>query len=104
MSSMVDSASDPEQLKTEDPNRHVVDYLRYYCDPGNSFDFAVMLKGPWGAAKTYLIKNFLDERSHNVSEKKTCTSACTGQLRFNRSRTVSIGNCIRFFRREPGCS
>jgi hypothetical protein len=67
---MVDSASDPEQLKTEDPNRHVVDYLRYYCDPGNSFDFAVMLKGPWGAAKTYLIKNFLDERSHNVSKKR----------------------------------
>jgi hypothetical protein len=67
---MVDSASDPEQLKTEDPNKHVVDYLRYYCDPDNSLDFAVMLKGAWGAGKTYLIKDFLEERPLSASAKK----------------------------------
>jgi hypothetical protein len=48
----------------------VVDYLHYYCDPDQSFDFAVMLKGRWGPGKTYLIKNFLEERLRGGPAKK----------------------------------
>src|SRR3954463_7159218 len=32
----------------KDPNEHVLEYLTYYCDPRNDFDFAVMLRGAWG--------------------------------------------------------
>jgi hypothetical protein len=47
----------------EDPNRHILEYLRFYCDPDNLFDFAVLLKGPLGVGKTYLINEFLRERA-----------------------------------------
>ncbi len=44
------------------PNQRVIKYLKYYCDPENKFDFALMLKGAWGAGKTRLIEDFLRER------------------------------------------
>jgi len=47
---------------TADPNKHVVDFLRYYCDPMNALDYAVMLRGPWGSGKTFLINTFLADR------------------------------------------
>jgi len=40
-------------------NEHIFEYLKYYCDRENSFDFGVMIKGPWGVGKTFLIKSFL---------------------------------------------
>jgi KAP family P-loop domain len=46
----------------KDPNEHVREYLRYYCNPSNQFDFAVILKGEWGAGKTFFIKNFISNR------------------------------------------
>ena len=48
------------QRETE-PNRHVINYLRYYCDGANKFDFAVLVSGPWGVGKTHLIKEFVKE-------------------------------------------
>lgn len=53
------SEANPE---IKDPNEHVLEYLRYYCDPSNQFDFAVMLKGEWGAGKTFFIKKFISKR------------------------------------------
>src|SRR5258708_5746930 len=58
-----------DQDHTEDPNKHVVDFLRYYCASETPFDYAVMLKGPWGSGKTYLIKNFLAAREQQDAAK-----------------------------------
>ena len=51
-----------EHFGAEELNTHVVDFLRYYCEPGNAFDYAVMLTGPWGSGKTFLINKFLVDR------------------------------------------
>jgi tRNA A37 threonylcarbamoyladenosine biosynthesis protein TsaE len=50
------------EVDNQNTNEHILEYLRYYCDENNTFDFAVMLKGRWGAGKTYLIKSFLEAR------------------------------------------
>jgi hypothetical protein len=96
---MVDAAADADQLKTEDPNKHVINYLRYYCDADNSFDFAVMLKGRWGAGKTYLIKNYLEERPQGVSGKRDLYVSLYGLTSFQQiDDALSIGNFIRILR------
>src|ERR1700730_11793697 len=46
----------------EDPNKHAIDFLHNYTSPSSPFDYAVMITGPWGSGKTYLIKEFLDQR------------------------------------------
>ncbi|WP_162148976.1 P-loop NTPase fold protein [Asticcacaulis sp. AC466] len=43
---------------TNSPNAHIFEYLDYYCDSDNKTDYAVLLTGPWGAGKTYLIKEY----------------------------------------------
>ena len=40
-------------------NKHVWDYLNYYLRLGHAPGFAVLLSGPWGVGKTYLLKAFL---------------------------------------------
>jgi hypothetical protein len=45
-----------------DPNKEILEFLAYYCQPDNPLDYAVMLRGPWGAGKTHLIDNFLKSR------------------------------------------
>jgi Ni2+-binding GTPase involved in maturation of urease and hydrogenase len=50
-------------------NEHIFEYLEYYCDIENSFDFGVMINGPWGVGKTFLIKSFLA----NLKDKKSIT-------------------------------
>ena len=42
-----------------DRNQHVRDYLRYYLAFSNPPGFAVLLNGPWGIGKTFVIKNFV---------------------------------------------
>ena len=50
-------------VKSDDPNTALIEYLHNYCDPANQFDYAVMVRGKWGAGKTFLIKKrFLKER------------------------------------------
>ena len=66
----MDTASEPEVTTPNDPNRHVLNYLEYYCKPDNSFDFAVLLKGSWGTGKTFLIKHFLEERPKTLPHAK----------------------------------
>lgn len=51
------------------PNDHVLGYLRYYSDPANEFDFAVLLTGPWGVGKTHLIKNFIEATSEQANKE-----------------------------------
>jgi Cdc6-like AAA superfamily ATPase len=40
-------------------NDHVWDYLTYYLGLPHSPDFAVLVSGPWGVGKTFLVKRFL---------------------------------------------
>ena len=42
-----------------DVNKAAAVYLRHYCEDARSFDYAVMLSGPWGAGKTHFVKKFL---------------------------------------------
>ncbi|HEL5323505.1 TPA: hypothetical protein UOJ11_003229, partial [Stenotrophomonas maltophilia] len=42
-----------------DRNQHVKDYLRYYLSFSIPPMFAVLLNGPWGIGKTFVIKNFV---------------------------------------------
>jgi hypothetical protein len=50
--------TDPNQ-----PNKHILEYLNYYCDPASDFDYAVLLTGPWGVGKTHFIKQFIESRT-----------------------------------------
>lgn len=43
-------------------NEAVVAFLKYYTDPSQSLDYAVLIKGSWGSGKTYLVNQFLKLR------------------------------------------
>ncbi|CAN7645387.1 P-loop NTPase fold protein [Phenylobacterium sp. LjRoot225] len=49
----------------QDPNRHVRDYLEHYLDLTTPPHYAVLLDGPWGIGKTYLVRQILDQRFHD---------------------------------------
>jgi KAP family P-loop domain len=42
-----------------DPNRHVKDYLTFFLNLPHAPHYAVLINGPWGIGKTYLVKQFL---------------------------------------------
>lgn len=46
---------------TSKKNQHVWEYLKYYLSLRHAPHFAVMLDGPWGIGKTFLVKRFLAE-------------------------------------------
>ena len=58
-----------DAAEPENPNKHIEDYLQYYCDPSHALDYAVMLTGPLGSGKTFLINRFLVKRAKNGSPK-----------------------------------
>lgn len=45
-----------------DPNRHIREYLSYYMNLTTSPGYAVMIRGPWGIGKTFLIRKILAEQ------------------------------------------
>ena len=45
-----------------DPNQHIREYLRYYLGLTNSPGYAVMIRGPWGIGKTFLIRKILADQ------------------------------------------
>ncbi len=47
-------------------NTHIEEYLKYYCEMQHAPEFAVLLKGKWGAGKTWFIKKF---QKNNTSSK-----------------------------------
>jgi hypothetical protein len=49
----------------DENNKHVWEYLNYYLGLGHAPCFAVLLSGPWGVGKTYLLKSFLKKRFGN---------------------------------------
>jgi GTPase SAR1 family protein len=42
-------------------NSHVEDYLDYYCKLPHAPNYAVLLKGEWGAGKTWFIKKYCEK-------------------------------------------
>ena len=42
-------------------NRHIEDYLDYYCKLKYPPEYAVLLKGSWGTGKTWFIKGYCDK-------------------------------------------
>jgi GTPase SAR1 family protein len=59
-----------EEADNASNNDHIIKYLKYYCDRENSFDFGVMINGPWGVGKTFLIKSFVT----SLKQEKSITS------------------------------
>ncbi|WP_416907486.1 MAG: P-loop NTPase fold protein [Polymorphobacter sp.] len=45
--------------EADDPNRHIREYLRYYLRLTSPPGYAVMIRGPWGIGKTFLIRQIL---------------------------------------------
>ncbi|MDO8988504.1 MAG: P-loop NTPase fold protein [Sideroxyarcus sp.] len=45
-----------------DPNKHIYDYLNYYCSMSSAPEFGVLLKGEWGSGKTWFINKFIEEK------------------------------------------
>jgi hypothetical protein len=46
----------------KDKNKHIIDYLNYYCAKENNTPFAVLLKGKWGCGKTFFVKNYIESQ------------------------------------------
>jgi Cdc6-like AAA superfamily ATPase len=46
-------------------NRHIKEYLAYYIALPHSPHYAVMITGPWGIGKTFLIKKLLQSSVKN---------------------------------------
>ena len=44
------------------PNKHVIEYLDYYCSMVSAPEFGVLLKGDWGSGKTWFIRKYLEEK------------------------------------------
>lgn len=40
-------------------NKHVESYLDYYCSLKNSPEYGILIKGAWGAGKTWFIKKYI---------------------------------------------
>lgn len=54
--------------KVDDPNAHIREYLDHYLSLQAPPNYAVMLTGPWGSGKTYLIKDIT--RNLKMYDKK----------------------------------
>jgi DNA polymerase III delta prime subunit len=55
---MTNATSQP----SSDKNQHIRDFLSRYIDLPYSPHYAVLLAGPWGVGKTYLVKEFLRKK------------------------------------------
>lgn len=49
-------------------NDHIREFLAYYVTLPHSPHYAVMLNGPWGVGKTYLVKEFLKENAEQAGK------------------------------------
>lgn len=53
-------------VKTKNP--HVWEYLAYYLSLPHSPHYAVLISGPWGIGKTYLVKEFLRQNADKTKK------------------------------------
>jgi GTPase SAR1 family protein len=54
-------------------NNHIEDYLNHYCNLDYAPGFAVLIKGEWGAGKTWFINKYCDKLKGN-NQKTLYTS------------------------------
>ncbi|MFZ2975621.1 MAG: P-loop NTPase fold protein [Candidatus Moraniibacteriota bacterium] len=73
-------------------NKHIEEYLDYYCDFAKDLPFAVLLKGKWGCGKTYFIKNYIDLRK----DKKILHVSLYGVDSFNGVKEKIIIELLPF--------
>lgn len=59
-----------------EPNKHIEEYLDYYCDDQLN-DYAVLIKGDWGAGKTWFIKEY-EKKLKQDGFKKTIYISLNG--------------------------
>jgi len=52
-------------------NKHTHDFLEYYCNKENDFDYAVLLNGKWGTGKTWFAKEFMKTIQTKPSTNKS---------------------------------
>lgn len=43
-------------------NAESIEFLDYFCDEKNTFDYAVLIDAPWGSGKTTFLKNYLKNK------------------------------------------
>ncbi len=56
------TSGDPQNDSPRKNNSHVLEFLNYFASFPHSPRYAVLVNGPWGVGKTYLIKKFLEQR------------------------------------------
>ncbi|CAD5984864.1 P-loop NTPase fold protein [Planktothrix agardhii] len=52
-------------------NKHIEDYLDYYCNLSHAPKFAVLIKGKWGCGKTWFIEKYREKLDHKSRLDKT---------------------------------
>ena len=60
--------------ETKNANRHIHDYLDYYISLSSPPHYAVMLSGPWGIGKTFLVKRYLANKFPGTERKPVYVS------------------------------
>lgn len=54
---------------TNPVNRHIQDYLTFFLDREKEPNFAILITGPWGIGKTFLVKRYLDQYCARTEKK-----------------------------------
>jgi len=67
---MPDQETIPNNQYISEPNKHIEEYLNYYCELPHSPKFAILLKGKWGSGKTWFINQYIEKLKAKEKEKK----------------------------------
>lgn len=51
-----------------DLNKHIEEFLGYYCGLSQPPEYAVLIKGSWGSGKTHLVKRFFENYAAKLNE------------------------------------
>lgn len=61
-----------------EPNKHIEQYLDYYCGDQKQSGYAVLINGDWGSGKTWFIKKYIDKIRANDPSKKVAYISLNG--------------------------
>jgi hypothetical protein len=64
-------------------NSHIEEYLNYYCNLADAPGFAVLLKGQWGAGKTWFIEQYCEKLKTSKSPHKHLYVSLYGMTSFS---------------------
>jgi hypothetical protein len=67
---MPDKVTTADTQYISEPNKHIEEYLNYYCELPHSPKFAILLKGKWGSGKTWFINQYIEKLKAKEKEKK----------------------------------